>query len=404
MSSTITNENTLTTKNPLQNSLSADRIHHDNLISSRFAESLPIMQINSEETTPIRSNLSRFPETIDITHLNDESLNRTNLQTVLTSYSEEQSVDESNHSISDMNKENDKLEQTKHLSRWDDALEKHKQQQQQEKHEIPVKDEKIDNTSVPSTCLPSSTEIIHVEVQEFKPTSINDPIFSVLRNLFIRSFDEYYKQIEAQLNLKSDKTLIQWLDETYNDEQESILSGKYRCFILCSNQYQDLKDNVVGFLTLREETEGSIYIAQVAVRLDVKRRGYGVQLLQHLRHVYPPNTYYWGLCRRANRPALQFYLKNGAKFMNNDDVATKYGYDPTLYAGFEFFDPVSVVVPQIKTILKTEPNINNSDQQPTITRTAEDNESPLLKNNTEENQEQQKKKKKTKLVKCCIIS
>ncbi|CAF5032121.1 unnamed protein product [Rotaria sp. Silwood1] len=204
-----------------------------------------------------------------------------------------------------MNKENDKLEQTKHLSRWDDALEKHKQQQQQEKHEIPVKDEKIDNTSVPSTCLPSSTEIIHVEVQEFKPTSINDPIFSVLRNLFIRSFDEYYKQIEAQLNLKSDKTLIQWLDETYNDEQESILSGKYRCFILCSNQYQDLKDNVVGFLTLREETEGSIYIAQVAVRLDVKRRGYGVQLLQHLRHVYPPNTYYWGLCRRANRPALR---------------------------------------------------------------------------------------------------
>ncbi|CAF4746480.1 unnamed protein product [Rotaria sp. Silwood1] len=64
MSSTITNENTLTTKNPLQNSLSADRIHHDNLISSRFAESLPIMQINSEETTPIRSNLSRFPESI----------------------------------------------------------------------------------------------------------------------------------------------------------------------------------------------------------------------------------------------------------------------------------------------------------------------------------------------------
>ncbi|CAF3610407.1 unnamed protein product, partial [Rotaria sp. Silwood2] len=196
-----------------------------------------------------------------------------------------------------------------------------------------------------------------------------DPIFPVLRNLFVRSFNEYYKQIEVQLNLKSEKTLTQWLDETFNDERETILSGEYRCFILCSNQCQDLKDNILGFLTLKEEKKGSIYIAQVAVRLDIKRRGYGVQLLQHLRNIYPPNTYYWGLCRRANRPALQFYLKNGAKFMTDDDVATKYGYDPTLYAGFEFLDTISVIIPQLKTMVRTESDVKNSDQQPTIITT-----------------------------------
>jgi GNAT superfamily N-acetyltransferase len=75
--------------------------------------------------------------------------------------------------------------------------------------------------------------------------------------------------------------------------------------------------------------------------LEFKRRGYGAQLLQHLRNTYPPNTQYWGLCRRANRPALQFYLKQGARFMESDEVATKYDYDPSFYAAFEFVDPIS---------------------------------------------------------------
>ncbi|CAF4407713.1 unnamed protein product [Rotaria sp. Silwood2] len=380
---------------------SLDRFNYDKLRSSSFGESFPSIKTNNVETTAILSNLSRCPESIDITNLTDEDLDKANLRTVSMSYSEEQNVNEDNHSLSYINKEVDKLEKTKELSRWDDALEKY--EQNQEKNEIPLKDEKlnenVDNISVLPISVPS-TEIVHVNVQEFKPTSINDPIFPVLRNLFVRSFDEYYKQIEVQLNLKSEKTLTQWLDETFNDERETILSGEYRCFILCSNQCQDLKDNILGFLTLKEEKKGSIYIAQVAVRLDIKRRGYGVQLLQHLRNIYPPNTYYWGLCRRANRPALQFYLKNGAKFMTDDDVATKYGYDPTLYAGFEFLDTISVIIPQLKTMVRTESDVKNSDQQPTIITTTQKNENPSLESDTEENQEQ---KNKTKLVECCII-
>lgn len=163
----------------------------------------------------------------------------------------------------------------------------------------------------------------------------------MLRNLFICSFNDFYKQIEIKFNLKSNKSLAEWLDETFNSEQEAILSGQYRCFILSNTANQQWMEKIVGFLTVKEEKQGSIYIAQVAIRLDNKRRGFGAQLLKHLRDIYPPNTYYWGLCRRANRPALQFYLKHGATFMKDDDVAMKYGYDPTLYTGFEFVDNVS---------------------------------------------------------------
>ncbi len=74
--------------------------------------------------------------------------------------------------------------------------------------------------------------------------------------------------------------------------------------------------------------------------MEFKRRGYGTQLLQHLRNIYPPNTHYLGLCRQANQPALQFLLKQGASYMKTDEIATKYGYHPSFYAAFEFVDTI----------------------------------------------------------------
>lgn len=185
-----------------------------------------------------------------------------------------------------------------------------------------------------------SINITRTYVREFLPKSDRDPIFSVLRHLFVISFDDFYKNIEAELKLTSGITLIQWLDETFNEEQEAILSKKYRCFLLCGNENQNPNEIILGFLTLKEEEkeEGLIYIAQVALRPELKRRGFGGQLLLHLRNVYPPNTKYVGLCRRSNYPARNFYLKLGAKFMDDDTVARKYKYNSDLYAGFEFVD------------------------------------------------------------------
>jgi len=164
-----------------------------------------------------------------------------------------------------------------------------------------------------------------------------------LRELFVRSFDQFYKEIQSQLKLKTNKSLIEWLQETFDEMQDEMLSQKCRCFMLCSSDdpiENDNKSGIIGFLTLKEEEKGSIYIAQCAIKAESKRRGYGACLLQHMRNIYPPGTFYWGLCRRANRPALNFYLKQGAKFMDDEEVAIKYGYDPALYTGFHFTDSI----------------------------------------------------------------
>lgn len=178
-------------------------------------------------------------------------------------------------------------------------------------------------------------------VKEFLPRSIDDPILPILRELFVRSFDEFYKEIEVQLKLSTNLTLIQWLRETFDEMQEEMLIKKCRCFMLCtvdSLVKYDSKQGIIGFLTLKEEENSSVYIAQCAIAAESKRRGYGARLLQYLRTIYPPGTYYWGLCRRANKPAVSFYMKLGATFMKDDEVATKYKYDPKLYTGFEFID------------------------------------------------------------------
>ncbi|CAF1335491.1 unnamed protein product [Rotaria sp. Silwood1] len=189
------------------------------------------------------------------------------------------------------------------------------------------------------------TTLEKLTVQEFLPSSAHDPILSILRELFVHSFDHFYKEIEVQLKLKSNKTLIEWLQETFDEMKDEMLTKKCRCFMLCSSDtVKNYKtQGIVGFLTLKEEGKGSVYISQCAIEAENKRRGYGARLLLHLRTIYPPGTSYWGLCRRANIPAVKFYLKQGAKFIDNEEIATKYGYDPALYTGFQFTDTIGYV-------------------------------------------------------------
>ena len=192
---------------------------------------------------------------------------------------------------------------------------------------------------------PSIDKVI---VQEYLPRTVHDPVLPVLRELFVRSFDEFYQEIEVQLKLKMNKTLIVWLQETFDEMQDEMLTKKCRCFMLCSTDVAKNSNTqgIIGFLTLKEEGKGSVYIAQCAIEAGSKRHGYGGRLLQHLRTVYPPGTFYWGLCRRANTPAVKFYLKQGATFMSNEEVAAKYGYDSDLYTGFQFADSTGILQPR----------------------------------------------------------
>lgn len=177
-------------------------------------------------------------------------------------------------------------------------------------------------------------KLAEVQVEEYSPTNSEDLDLSRLRELFIRSFDEFYREIEKQLKLKEGKTINQWLGATFDETRAELFAKKSRCFILFP---RDDRDNILGFFTVKEE-ENSIYIAQCAIKPEAKRKGYGRYLLEHLRSVYPQGMTYWGLCRRANIPATHFYLKLGAKFMEDEQVAKKYDLDPELYTGFIFID------------------------------------------------------------------
>ncbi|CAF1335473.1 unnamed protein product [Rotaria sp. Silwood1] len=167
-------------------------------------------------------------------------------------------------------------------------------------------------------------------IVEFVPTSNNDPLLIKLQRLFVSSFSEYYKIIEPQLNLPTDETLLTWLEKAFNEEVNELLSHQCRCFVIYTSSSLSV---VAGFLTIKENKNDSndIYISQYAVDPAFKRQGYGLHLLKYLGKVFPSATSYTCLCRRVNKPALKFYEKCGATFIDDDQIITNYGYNPIDY-------------------------------------------------------------------------
>jgi ribosomal protein S18 acetylase RimI-like enzyme len=173
------------------------------------------------------------------------------------------------------------------------------------------------------------------QVEEFVPTNNNDPVLVQLRHLFVSSFYEYYNTIEPQLNLPKGITLQHWLENAFDEEADELLSHKCRCFLISTPPPSSV---IIGFLTIvdTENDPNGIYISQCAIDPIFKRKGYGLLLLKYLTSIFPATTSYTCLCRRVNKPALQFYQKCGAKLIDDGQIATHYGYNPLDYLGFQF--------------------------------------------------------------------
>ncbi|CAF1629247.1 unnamed protein product [Didymodactylos carnosus] len=144
-------------------------------------------------------------------------------------------------------------------------------------------------------------------VKEYVARSERDMELPVLRSLFIESFDDFYKLIEPKLQLRPDISLRDWLDETFNEMQEEMITKQCRVFLLTTGS---APSDIIGFMQIKEENNtNTVYVSQVAAHASLKRKGFGALLLRYLISVYPPGKTYTGLCRRANDPALQFYMK-----------------------------------------------------------------------------------------------
>jgi hypothetical protein len=56
-----------------------------------------------------------------------------------------------------------------------------------------------------------------------------------------------------------------------------------------------------------------------------------IELLHHVRSQFPEQQMI-GIGRRINQDAAQFFVKNGAKIIENDEtIAIRHGYDPKDY-------------------------------------------------------------------------
>jgi len=170
-------------------------------------------------------------------------------------------------------------------------------------------------------------------VEEFIPKTKQDPIVNELCRIFISAFYEFYRTIESELNISNDKTLKTWLEETANETFDDVCSYQARCFII----YTSAKC-IAGFLTTKidENYASNVYLSQCAIDPKFKQQGYGRILLQFLSSIYPPETIYFGFCRRINQPALDFYRKCNATFPDNEQLIINYGYNPRDYLVFQF--------------------------------------------------------------------
>ena len=118
-------------------------------------------------------------------------------------------------------------------------------------------------------------------VKEFIPQHASDAILSILREIFVKSFHQYYKEIQIELKLQENKDLLEWLHEVFDEMQMEMLERKCRCFMLCSTDETESKNQnqgIIGFLTLEEREQGTVYIAQCAIDARSKQCGYEVAL------------------------------------------------------------------------------------------------------------------------------
>ena len=166
-------------------------------------------------------------------------------------------------------------------------------------------------------------------IEEYAYSDANKSTLTELRRCFIDSFYDYYRLIESELNLPSNKDVRTWLGEAFDEIEDEIIANRCRTIIARQNS------TLVALLLLKETElkHKIVYISQLAVSPAYKRQSCGKKLICHLVNIYGRDVKYEILCRRVNQPGLEFYKKLGAYLVGNENIVLKYGYNPINYVG-----------------------------------------------------------------------
>lgn len=165
-------------------------------------------------------------------------------------------------------------------------------------------------------------------------------IFAQAKNLFVRSFEDAYKNFTPeQLFLTPGQNYItNLLYAAFEDEESDFINQKDGTFFVVA---QNSNDKVVGFVAFDKHVqtdEIKVYIRQLAIDPAYKNKGLGrllcIDTIKEIIDHKPVNVV---VCtRKINEPAIQFYRKLGFKDATMDEVhpelpAYKYcGFSMTL--------------------------------------------------------------------------
>lgn len=105
--------------------------------------------------------------------------------------------------------------------------------------------------------------------------------------------------------------------QSYNAIKKAVTEDGYVYYMAESN------DDLLGYLGIRDEGEGVIFISKVYVRNDKRRCGIATQLLERLKNDFPEARKWYLTVNKYNYGSISVYEKRG--FNKVKDLVTDIG-------------------------------------------------------------------------------
>ena len=135
--------------------------------------------------------------------------------------------------------------------------------------------------------------------------------FNIQREVFIKTFDDEYKDIEPQNikpHFKSRDDVTNWLSDVFEAEHQYFISAKHPMHWITIEKDHE----IIGFIMYEQwkNNKDIWHIRQMAILPDEQRKGYGTGLIKSI-FTFDNNIKKIIVdTRRTNVKAINFYKKN----------------------------------------------------------------------------------------------
>ncbi len=136
-----------------------------------------------------------------------------------------------------------------------------------------------------------------------------------IQNVFVDTFMYAYSEL-IQKQLLNAQELEKLLIDSSKEMFDKVAQDKQTCLVT-----KKKNDNqIIAFMTVEQENENHVYIAQLAVLPAYQRQRVASSLINYLFQLFPNVTTFYGFVRKTNDKAQLFYSK-----FNNYQVSDEHG-------------------------------------------------------------------------------